>query len=492
MLERYKSSTTQKEQVVKAIKKKKLEKPGTPDLTVTEGLDKINERLKANNGIEKRAATVQNALLKLINLDNDEMFANEVDELEDMMPEIEHELNDLFSSKVNPVLLSSMPKPERLHPGPDAKFDDEELNQLASKMQRAQSYDKLISTVQLPKKTLVPIGKRRGFSTANIIEEEENSNVNIVPPEMKFYEDFEYLLQRQMKVENMALSSLSKMDMNIQTKDIARFPRHQIITLVWNLFIHLKQSKDRLIDVAWIGNVKDVMNETAALETEYSQNIKLALGRLSRKQFINLKAIIGHMKRIIGVCSDPIADLKKLTKGMAYLFGTLVFRPPLNVPYTPNIEIQLPSRWPKINLEERNSFVVGGLSNNTSSNDLLTNMHKNVSFKEVMHILKKTNSEPIEMPEIPPFVPNEDSLHSMVDITSIDDVEESYELFKKAADIDETEESISYGWNVKYEQLETVLYEQHYPLTVYSQTIDLLIRFWDFAFATFEAKKSGV
>ncbi|KAJ3324264.1 hypothetical protein HDV06_000303 [Boothiomyces sp. JEL0866] len=495
MLERYKLSMAQKEQVEKAIKKKKAEKPSIPDLTAKDGLDKINERLNGNNAIgiahliiEKRALTVQNALLKLINLDSDEMFANEVDELQDLMPEIEHELNDIFSSNVNAVLLSSMPKPQRLHPGPEEKFNDDELSSLASKMQRAQSYDKLMSNVQVPKKTLVPIGKRKGASSsANLIIEEDDT-VTVVPPEMKFYEDFEYLLQRQMKVENMALSSLSKMDLNIQTKEIAKFPRFQIITLVWNLFIHLKKSKDRLVDLAWIYKATDVMSESVELETEYSQNMKIALGYLSRKQFINLKAIIGHMK---SVCSDPINDLKRLTKGMAFLFGTLIFRPPLHTAYTPHIEIRLPSKWPKINFEDRNSFISGGLSNNSSSNDLMSNSNnKNVSFKEAMQILKKANSEPIEMPGIP-YVPNEDSLHS-IDITSIDDVESSYELFKKAADIDETEESISYGWNVKYEQLESILYEQNLPLSVYSQTVDLLVRFWDFAFATFDAKKSGL
>ncbi|KAJ3260139.1 hypothetical protein HK103_001215 [Boothiomyces macroporosus] len=482
MLERYKLSVSQKEQVVKAIKKKKAEKPAIPEPTSKDGMDRINERLYANNAIEKRAMTVQNALLKLINLDGDEMFANEVDELEELMPEIEHELNDIFSSNVNPVLLSSMPKPERLHPGPEVKFNDDDLSKLAFKMQRAQSYDKLISSVQVPKKTLVPIGKRRG---------EEEDSVNVVPPEMKFYEDFEYLLQRQMKVENMALSSLSKMDMNIQSKEIAKFPRYQIITLVWNLFIHLKQSKDRLVDLAWVYRATDVMNETVELETEYSQNMKVALGYLNRSQFINLKAIIGHMKRIISVCSDPVHDLKRLTKGIALLFGTLIFRPPLRTIHTSHVEIRLPPKWQKINLEERNSFIIGGLSNDSSSNDLLSNnLQKNVSFKEGTLFLKKAISEPIEIPDIP-YVPNEDSLHS-IDLISIDDVESSYELFKKAADIDETEESISYGWNVKYEQLESLLYEQHFPLSVYSQTVDLLIRFWDFAFATFEAKRPGL
>jgi predicted xylose isomerase-like sugar epimerase len=75
----------------------------------------------------------------------------------------------------------------------------------------------------------------------SIASDNENS------PTKGFLNDFEMLLNLQLKLENEALSTLSMMDCSNSAKAIGRLSKEEVCQLVWNIFQHLHSAEKKLI-----------------------------------------------------------------------------------------------------------------------------------------------------------------------------------------------------------------------------------------------------
>jgi hypothetical protein len=129
----------------------------------------------------------------------------------------------------------------------------------------------------------------------------------IEPPSKtkSFLDDFEMLLQRQLKLENEALSTLSTMDCSTTAKSIGRISKSDTIQLVWNMLVYLQGLSERVISEQLSRSIYDIIANFKQ-EIQYAQEIKLLLQTVPKEVFLHAKSFTGHIKRYNDVMKDCI------------------------------------------------------------------------------------------------------------------------------------------------------------------------------------------
>ncbi|KAJ3272877.1 hypothetical protein HDV01_005200 [Terramyces sp. JEL0728] len=201
-----------------------------------------------------------------------------------------------------------------------------------------ESYQRLVSkSLKIPHKVFVPV-------VVEEIEEEMTETQN-----NPFFKDFETLLERQMNLEAETLSRLGNFDHDTVTRDIARYPWEDLLQLIWNLYNQMKSIFDEIVPEFLVNDLYSQMHDLQITDEEHITLIRKKIQLLENRPFIYMKAFTGHMQRIIGVCSESIGGPMKLCRGLARLFGNLLFKTPMpvtNDPYiAPKLEIRQILLW---------------------------------------------------------------------------------------------------------------------------------------------------
>jgi hypothetical protein len=111
-----------------------------------------------------------------------------------------------------------------------------------------------------------------------------------------FVQDFELLLQRQMDLDKEALSSLSNLDVTA-TRTISRFPRSDVVHLIWNLLLNLKCTSKPFFSTEESKEICYLISSGSTDEAKLALLIKNLVLRLDRKILLDVKMYTGHIKR---------------------------------------------------------------------------------------------------------------------------------------------------------------------------------------------------
>jgi hypothetical protein len=115
-----------------------------------------------------------------------------------------------------------------------------------------------------------------------------------------FLDDFEMLLQRQMRLENEALSTLSTMDCSTTAKSIGRISQLDTVQLVSNMLVYLQAMPQHAIPEPLSRSIYDIVAHLKP-EIQYAQEIKLLLQTAPKDVFLHAKSFAGHIKRYVNV-----------------------------------------------------------------------------------------------------------------------------------------------------------------------------------------------
>jgi hypothetical protein len=96
-----------------------------------------------------------------------------------------------------------------------------------------ESYKRLASQIIIPKTKLVR-AKVLAKDLAVEVEAEKDK------PELDFFTDFEILLERQKLLESEMVGILGNIHQDTRTRDIARYPKDDLLRVAWNCFQHLR------------------------------------------------------------------------------------------------------------------------------------------------------------------------------------------------------------------------------------------------------------
>lgn len=119
--------------------------------------------------------------------------------------------------------------------------------------------------------------------------EEEHNN--------PFFKDFETLLERQMNLEADALARLGNLDHDTIARDIARYPWEDLLQLIWNLFVQMRDIFDEIVPDDLVKDLYAQMHDLQLSDEEHILLITQKIQLLDHRPFIYMKAFTGHMKR---------------------------------------------------------------------------------------------------------------------------------------------------------------------------------------------------
>lgn len=165
---------------------------------------------------------------------------------------------------------------------------------------KAEDKEKLLKN----QKPLVPIGKKLA-----------------TPAPANFFQDYQILIDRQNALEIEALSSLSYK--YSETRSICRYGRSDVAILAWNAFCHLRSMRKRIIRKEISFEIYSII-KLPNTEVHIIKRLAALFQDCEKNEILELKAMIGHLKRIALVSMENKAGSKQLIKGLANLTSAML------------------------------------------------------------------------------------------------------------------------------------------------------------------------
>jgi hypothetical protein len=298
---------------------------------------------------QERKTKVTKSLDKLLKLSQDALMSGELEIPEELLYLMKDSslrtLNKQELSMNDPIFRYRIPKVRRDHEGVNP--DLIKLPVTISSPKLNASYERLRSDIKLPPSSLSkpksgtivyhqPAGSVstfRGYSSQEIALAAPDLTPAVL--ESDFWMDFEILLERQTALEQEMLTLISATDKSDHKRQelLVRFPRNDIIALVFNMFAHIRKEKKVLIDWDVSATIFSIARKwlTFIVDDERDSRVAHELKELfktgERKTLLELKAYIGHIKRIVLSSTESKSGMRELTKAISAFLGPLLFAP---------------------------------------------------------------------------------------------------------------------------------------------------------------------
>ncbi|KAJ3306148.1 hypothetical protein HDV03_000382 [Kappamyces sp. JEL0829] len=342
-------------------------------------------------------------------------------------------------------------------------------------------YGRLMSSVKIPSLGCLVLNKRQSLNSEI---PSSPTPPPVEPREGEFWLDFDILLDRQEALEQTFLSVMSSTEDNVSHSQLVRFPRCDVVNLIWNMFVHLR--KDTTVKLFGLELTKSIY-EIARSETQDSKaahELKNLFKTVDRPELLEIKAMIGHLKRIALISAENKVGIRQLIKASANLLANLMFT---NIPtdvesyVSPTLDLGVSTIL----------FDILPQSDDVRFLEVSTNSSPRPSSPFEGHILLNPVSEtvsksPSHVNFEPPMLSNLLKPESIATMASQQPVEKRPRSKARSALVRvttklvlETEEEMNERrMQMKIEDVE--LFDYELPLNWNARAVDILVRFWDF------------
>lgn len=190
-----------------------------------------------------------------------------------------------------------------------------------------QKHQRLLSSIQMPQhlsQTLVSIHKHQMSKSESVIDAEEKEEQT----GSNFWLDHEILLERQVEFQQEAISSLGRIENEINGNTIimSRFGKSDVASLIWNMSKHLSGLQERLLSEEKSLLFYQAVRTSGGDDGKCAVELKKVLKELERKKFLEMKSFVGHARRIALISyADSKLGMQQLARRISSAISPLIF-----------------------------------------------------------------------------------------------------------------------------------------------------------------------